>query len=81
MQPKSKRALLLSIIALALSACGLTPKQIEAIGKAKSSATMCHTGGGYGVTSTTVVTVAGDGKQPVMVQVAPNCGTVNSRAP
>lgn len=65
--------------AIALAGCGLTPKQIEAMGKMRSSATMCHTAAYGGFAATTVLTVAGDGKQGALVQVAPTCATGNAR--
>ncbi len=51
-----KTTILLSVAALALSACGLTPKQLEALDGA-----MCTKTAGYGVSNTTAI-VAGASK-------------------
>jgi hypothetical protein len=50
------KAICLSILTLALSACGLTPKQMQALDGA-----MCTKTSGYGITNTTAI-VAGASK-------------------
>jgi hypothetical protein len=48
--------------ALALSACGLTPKQLQALDGA-----MCNKTSGYGITSTTTVVAGASKSQGVQV--------------
>jgi starvation-inducible outer membrane lipoprotein len=58
-----KKLILLSITALALSACGLTPKQLQAVDGA-----MCTKTSGYGVSNTTVIVGGASKSQGVVVK-------------
>lgn len=60
------KPLLLSITALALSACGLTPKQLQAL-----DGVMCNAGEGYGIKMTTVV--IGGASRPSLVSTSASC--------
>jgi hypothetical protein len=60
------KTILLSITALALSACGLTPKQLQAL-----DGVMCNAWTGYGATLTTVI--VGGASRPTGVQTTPAC--------
>ena len=74
------RHLTLAIAAgLALAGCALTPAQLKAIGESKAATTVCFHAKAPAFESTTVVTNAGEGALPGLVQVAPNCGTGNAR--
>ena len=57
----------LTILALALSACGLTPKQME-----KLDGAMCTKTAGYGITNTTTI-VAGASKSQGTQVNGENC--------
>lgn len=61
------KTILLSITALALSACGLTPKQMQALDGA-----LCTKTAGYGITNTTAI-VAGAAKNAGMVVNGETC--------
>lgn len=75
-----RTAIFAAVVAgLALAGCGLTPKQIEAMGKMKSSATMAHSATYGTFKTTTVITVAGDGKQPGVITVQPDGSTFNGK--
>lgn len=61
------KLILLSITALALSACGLTPKQLQALDGA-----MCTKTAGYGVSNTTTI-LAGASKSNGTMVNGENC--------
>lgn len=73
-----RKALFTAVVAgLALSGCGLTPKQIEALGKSRAGTTACHSSKFSGFSSTTVVTVgSADAKRVGVQQVSgEDCST------
>lgn len=61
------KLILLPMIALAVSACGLTPKQLQALDGA-----MCTKTAGYGVSNTTSI-VGGASKSNGIVVNGENC--------
>ncbi len=65
MQPKFTTLILLSITALALSACGLNPKQLQALDGA-----MCTRTAGAGVSNTTTIVGGASKSDGIMVNGA-----------
>ncbi len=67
-------------LSAAVSACGLTPEQIEAIGKSKTGTSMCNYTNVFGkFESSTTVTNVGTGNRAAQVTVTPNCATNNAQ--
>lgn len=71
---------LVLVSAIALAGCALTPDQLKAIGESRSGTTVCFYAKAPAFESTTVVTNGGADGKPMLLQVAPNCGTGNGRA-
>lgn len=73
-----RKSLFAAVLAgLALSGCGLTPDQFEAIGKSRSGTTACFHASTMGFKSTTVVTVGSADAKRVGVQqvMGEDCST------
>jgi hypothetical protein len=69
------KLILLSITALAVSACGLTPKQMQALDGA-----LCTKTAGYGISNTTSI-VGGASKSNGIVINGENCSITSVGAP